>query len=206
MKLAGSIFKKWNKKIHIYLGLFLILFLWVFAVSGLFLNHPKWFGGQPNRVGSEAEVTMLDSDDQLAKAHDLMTQLDLSGEVIFRGTQRPGQFAFIAMKPNERHFVNVALESNVAKITRVTGNIGQMMGNLHTFSGVRPIWGERPSVIDWLPTRLWSISIDALSIGVILLVASSLYMGFSQKEVRRGAVLSLIVGLGVCGFFIWGLV
>ena len=80
-----------------------------------------------------------------------------------------------------------------------------MLGNLHTFSGVRPIWREKESKRDWLPTILWSISIDALSIGVILLVMSSLYMGYRLKEKRRLVLASLGLGILLCSFFIWGL-
>jgi len=30
---------KWNRKIHIYLGLYFIFFTWLFGFSGLLLNH-----------------------------------------------------------------------------------------------------------------------------------------------------------------------
>lgn len=205
MSVNDSVFEKWNKKIHIYLGLCMLLFLWVFSISGLFLNHPKWFGGRPERDIVETTVAMQESGDQSSKAQHLMEQLDLKGELIFRGEQKPGQFAFLTMRPDERTFVIVNLESLVAKVTRVTGNFGQMMGNLHTFSGVRPIWGEKESMRDWLPTVLWSFSIDALAVGVILMVASSLYMGFRLREKRKPVVVSLLIGLAICSFFIWGL-
>ena len=205
MSASNSVFENWNKKIHIYLGLCMLLFLWVFSVSGLFLNHPKWFGGQPNRNTTELEVAMAKSGDPYAKASHLMGQLEITGELIFRGAQKPGQFAFIAMRPDERTFVNVNLENSIAKVTHVTGNFGQMMGNLHTFSGVRPIWGEKESIRDWLPTVLWSLSIDVLSVALIVLVGSSLYMGFRQSEKRVPVAISLATGVALCSFFIWGL-
>ncbi len=205
MSASSQVFEKWNKKIHIYLGLYLLLFLWLFSVSGLFLNHPKWFGGQPQRATLETQVEMPESGDPLSKAQNLMGQLELIGEAIFREDQKPGQFAFIAMRPDERTFVNVDLETRLAKVTHVEGNVGQMLGNLHTFSGVRPIWGERESVRDWLPTRIWGFCIDALAVGVILLVASSLYMGLRQKEKRLPVAASFVIGIAVCSFFIWGL-
>ncbi len=206
VNLAQTVFSKWNKKIHIYLGLYMLLFLWVFSVSGLFLNHPKWFKGQPQRDTEEVSVTMLEDGSALLKAQHLMDQLGVTGEAIFRGDQKPGSFAFIAMRPNKRKFVNVNLETNMAKVTHVEGKFAQMLGTLHTFSGVRPIWGERESVRDWLPTRIWSFSIDALSVGLILLVGSSLYMGFQMREKRRQVLVSLALGTFICSFFIWGLV
>ena len=32
----------WNRKIHIYVGLFLLWFIWLFGLSGMLLNHPQW--------------------------------------------------------------------------------------------------------------------------------------------------------------------
>lgn len=32
----------WNRKIHIYLGLYFLFFLGLFSISGLVLNHPQW--------------------------------------------------------------------------------------------------------------------------------------------------------------------
>jgi hypothetical protein len=205
MKTNSAVIEKWNKKIHIYLGLFFLLFLWIFCISGLFLNHPGWFAGKPQRNSVDKPVEMLDAGDQITKARHLMDQLDLTGEALFQGVPKPGQFTFVAMRPDERTFVNVNLETKVAKVTHVEGNFGQMLGNLHTFSGVRPIWREKESKRDWLPTILWSISIDALSIGVILLVMSSLYMGYRLKEKRRLVLASLGLGILLCSFFIWGL-
>src|SRR5512137_2416896 len=35
--------KLWNRKLHYYLGLFTLLFVWLFAFTGLLLNHPWKF-------------------------------------------------------------------------------------------------------------------------------------------------------------------
>jgi hypothetical protein len=53
---AGG-FKVWNRKLHYYLGLYFLLFLWLFAFSGLLLNHGAWSFAQffPNR-----KVTILE--------------------------------------------------------------------------------------------------------------------------------------------------
>ena len=42
--------RRWNKKIHIYLGLYMLLFLWLFSISGLFINHHNWFERPPQPV------------------------------------------------------------------------------------------------------------------------------------------------------------
>jgi len=201
-----NVITKWNRKIHMYLGLYMLLFLWVFSISDLFMNHPNWFKHQPQRSPQEQPVRMPDATSNTEKAQALMQQLNLTGEIIFRGQQRPGQFTFIAMRPNHRVFVNVNLQTNVAKLNVVkTQQLTATLEILHTFSGVRPIWREAEPQRDWLPTQIWSLSMDALCVGLIFIVASSLYMAFQIKQNRAWCLISFTFGTLLCSFFIWGL-
>ena len=68
---------------------------------------------------------------------------------------------------------------------------------LHTFTGVRS--GSPQYTRDWWLTRLWSLSMDALAVGLILLVVSSLVMAYEQREKWLLAVTAVGLGLGVCG-------
>jgi len=198
----------WNKKLHIYFGLFSILFLWLFSVSGLILNHPQWFAGfKPDRVKSERPVEMPLHEDSLAKANALKEQLGIKGEIVIRkGPSKPGQFGFLALKPNLRTFVNVNLESGIATVTNVTPNSWAALSELHTFTGVRGMWNESSPTRDWFFTQIWSFSMDALSVGLIFLVISSLYMWYQLKQNRLWGVVAFGLGVFVCAFFIWGLV
>ena len=36
-------FEVWNRKLHYYLGLYFLFFLWLFSLTGLMLNHQQWF-------------------------------------------------------------------------------------------------------------------------------------------------------------------
>ena len=67
-------------------------------------------------------VDMLDGGDQITKARHLIDQLDLKGEAFFQCAPKAGVFAFVAMRPDERTFVNVNLETKVAKVTHIEGN------------------------------------------------------------------------------------
>src|SRR5881397_595831 len=35
-------FEVWNRKLHFYLGLYFLFFLWLFSLTGLLLNHGRW--------------------------------------------------------------------------------------------------------------------------------------------------------------------
>ncbi|MDA0347049.1 MAG: hypothetical protein O3C43_08210 [Verrucomicrobia bacterium] len=198
-------FEKWNRKIHIYLGLYMLLFIWLFSISGLFMNHPKWFHGKIERTPGERQVTVSTDMDDVAKAKDLREQLGLEGEIILRAQGNPEKFAFMVMRPHQRHAINVDLATQLATVTLAKPQPVGILADLHTFTGVRGIWNEPVQEKDWFLTRIWSFSMDALSIGLILIVISSLYMGLRIKESRRWVVASLALGTLVCSFFVWGL-
>ena len=77
----ANTFVRWNRKIHIFTGLYMLLFLWVFAVSGLLMNHPDWLGGQLHHRPTDHLVALPESGTNLEKAQDIMGQLGLWGEV-----------------------------------------------------------------------------------------------------------------------------
>jgi hypothetical protein len=58
---------------------------------------------------------------------------------------------------------------------------------------------------DWMMTTLWSLSMDALALGLILMVLGSLYMWWNQKQKRRSGMVALFLGMLSCGLFVIGL-
>src|SRR5262245_59567139 len=78
-------FKVWNRKLHYYLGLYLLFFVWLFAFSGLLLNNSSWkffeFWGNRKQTTSERPITAPSPGSDLAQARDLMRQLDIRGEI-----------------------------------------------------------------------------------------------------------------------------
>ena len=129
----------------------------------------------------------------------------ITGEVLLRGPKKEGFFNFGVIRPNKRVFVSVDLQASVAKLNNVDLSIAGTLGDLHTFTGVRRIWREKPSIRDWLPTQVWSFCMDAICVGLLFLIGSSLYMGWQLKDQRKGYVVSLVLGVTVSSFFLWGL-
>ena len=82
-------------------------------------------------------------------------------------------------------------------------NLWGVIHVLHTFSGVRI--GDPTMQRDWLLTRVWSFSMDALAAGLIRMVFSSYYMWYGLKEKRRLGSFVLALGVLSCGFFVKGL-
>ncbi len=198
-------FGKWNRKIHIYLGLYFLLFLWLFSISGLVMNHPKWFGYKVDRSPREAQITLPQGLTDMEAAKHIRENLGLKGEILLRRQNRKGQLIFMVMRPNKRVNVNLNRESGLAKITEVTPKSNVVLGDIHTFTGVRAMWNEPAQERDWIVTRLWSLSMDAVCIGLLYIVLSSIYMGFQLREKRKYVIASLGTGCALCAWFVWGL-
>src|SRR2546428_9507193 len=83
-------FKAWNQKLHIYLGLYFLIFLWLFAGSGLLLNHGPMFAefwSKRQQSTTERPIVIPPISNDLGRARELMRQLELAGEVEWTTTQ-----------------------------------------------------------------------------------------------------------------------
>ncbi|MCI0723262.1 MAG: hypothetical protein L0338_30515 [Acidobacteria bacterium] len=86
---------------------------------------------------------------------------------------------------------------------RITTNGSGIIHMMHTVTGVR--MSDPRQQRDWLITKLWSFSMDAIVIGLLFLVMSSLYMGYGLKKKWTYQAISLALGIFSCAFFVWGL-
>ncbi|MCI0622157.1 MAG: hypothetical protein L0387_10920 [Acidobacteria bacterium] len=205
---AASWIKVWNRKLHFYLGLYLLWFIWLFAVSGLLLNHPKWSFAEfwPNRQEQtlEKSIQVPKGRGDLVEAQDLMGQLDLTGEVQWTTTQATaGRFDFSVVSPGQIIEVQTDLVERLAKVKQIQTNGWGVINMMHTFTGVRK--NDDRNNRDWFMTKVWSFSMDAVAIGLLFLVLSSLYMGYQLKQKWVYQAVSLGLGVLSCAFFIWGL-
>ena len=197
----------WNRKLHIYTGLYFLLFVWLFSLTGLILNHPRWEFTRfwPDRKESSVERTVRvpPGAGDLTLAKDVMAQLDISGEVE-RMTTRPaeGRFDFQIVAPGKITEVKLDLETGQAKLKQTDVNAWGVLYMLHTFTGVRMGQAETR---DWVATRIWSFAMDAVCLGLLFLVASSLYMWYPLRQKRAPGLISLGLGVLCCVFFLVGL-
>ena len=197
------------RKLHNYLGLSLLLFLWLFAVSGLVLNHSSWgaaqFWKQRNETSTIRPIDVPRARDDIGLATDLMRQLAIVGEVMETKRSPDGaRFEFQVVKPGRVARVDVRLDSARAVVTNIELNAWGVVDALHKFTGTR--MDDPAPTRDWLLTKLWSLSMDALAIGLIVLVASGVYLWYRGAGARRRAgLVALTAGVVSCAFFVYGL-
>jgi hypothetical protein len=201
-------FLVWNRRLHYFVGLYLLFFCWLFVFTGLLLNHPRWEFAQfwPNRVQSTTEQTFqeLRGTSDLERARALMTQLGLAGEIQWpAAAPAASRLAFQVTRPGLIVDVKADLGSGLATLQRNDLNAWGVIHLLHTFTGVPA--ADTRNTRDWALTTLWALSMDAVAAGLILMVFSSYIMWFRLKTKRVGGAIALLLGIVTCGAFVAGL-
>jgi hypothetical protein len=206
-RLAGAIVA-WNRRLHYYIGLYLLLFLWLFLFTGLLLNHPQWtfaeFWANRAQSSSGQPIQHPPPGGDLVQARDIMRQLGIHGEIEWTKTRSDlSRLDFRVSRPGHVFEVNTDLKQNQATVQRIALNAWGVARLLHTFTGVR--MSDAVNQRDWSMTTTWALSMDALALGSILMVFSSLYMWWGQPQNRRWGLVAAGLGVLSCGFFVFGL-
>jgi hypothetical protein len=205
---AFDSFLVWNRRVHYYLGLYLLFFIWLFAFTGLLLNHPRWQFAQfwPNRIQSTTEHALgsVTTGADIDRARDVMRQLGIAGEVQWPATQPAnGPFTFQVTRPGSVVDVKADLRAGRATTQRTHLNTWGVMHVLHTFTG-SPAADSR-NRRDWMLTTVWALSMDAVAVGLIVMVLGSYVMWLRLGAKRRWGIVALALGFGSCGAFVSGL-
>jgi hypothetical protein len=203
---ASAVFTIWNRRLHYYLGLYFLFFLWLFAFTGLLLNHSwKFSEFWPNRQVSTFErvIDASRTASDVVRARDVMRQLGVRGEIEWTATRtNTTLFEFRVARPG--HNINVSVDdAGRAKVEETRINTWGVMRVLHTFSGVRA--NDTRNYRDWALTTLWVLSMDAVSVGMVVMVLGGLYMWFGLPTKRKGGFVALLLGTAVCFVFVFGL-
>ena len=200
-----NLVKLWNRKLHYYLGLYFLFFIWLFALTGLLLNHAwKFAEFWPNRKVTTFErgIELPPMGDRDAQARDLIRQLGIRGEAQW-GTASSDRLEFQVNRPGQNFAVKADLGQRVARVERTEINAWGVMRVLHTFTGVRA--GDRNNRRDWVMTTVWALSMDAVAVGLAVMVLSGLYMWWGLDGKRRVGWVALGLGMAACGWLLFGL-
>jgi hypothetical protein len=201
-------FAAWNRKLHFYIGLFMLFFLWLFSFTGLLINHTSWKFAEfwSSRKQAEAVQTIVPppAGSDLDQAKDIMRQSGIEGEIEWTTTRPdPGRFEFRVTRPGYGYDISTDLAQNRVTVHSYKLNVWGLIRVLHTFTGVR--MADPKNQRDWGLTTLWAYSMDAVAAGLIVMVLSSYYMWWVLIRKRVLGAISLALGVVSCGLFVIGL-
>lgn len=205
---VSKTFEIWNRKLHYYFGLYFLFFLWLFALTGLLLNHSTWrfaqFWPERNETSFERSILPPTGGDDVARAKQVMSRLGLVGEIDWPNQpQVEGRLEFSVNRPGNLNRVSVDLARGSAKVQNIRTNMWGIVNVLHTFSGTRST--SPTAQRDWALTGVWVLAMDALAAGLLVMVFGSYFMWYRLKQKRAGGWLSLMAGTLACGLFVVGL-
>jgi hypothetical protein len=127
----------WNRKLHYFVGLYFLFFLWLFAFTGLLLNHSSWTFAEfwPNRKVStfERRIQRHSSSGDLEQARDMMRQLGIGGEIEWITARADNaRLEFRANRPGQNFDIKADLEQGRVTVSRTEVNAWGIMRILHT--------------------------------------------------------------------------
>lgn len=198
--------RRLNRKVHIYLGLALLLFIVLFSATGLLLNHHFAFAEfWPKRAIStyERAIRPPRPAGDIAMARDLMGQLGVRGEIVRTELAPGGQLKVQVARPGRNVAIEADLAAGRAKVEETKVNGWGVVRTLHTFIGVSLDDPARRR--DWWLTSLWSLAIDLTCAGLVVLVLSGLYEAWTSNAKRAAGLTVLAVASAVCAAFVLGL-
>ena len=169
--------KKWNQKIHIYLGLYLLFFIWIFGFSGILLNHRWEFSDSwknRNQLQYEKVIQLKEHKERASLILEIMDQVKLNGRVINpKYSEDSTQLTFIVANPGARFDVAVNLMDGKVMVKEAIFDSWGIMKGLHK---VENSSSTEQSGIYSMAASIWSISVDILSIGLIIICLGGWYM------------------------------
>lgn len=202
---VADTFEAWNRRLHFYIGLYLLLFVWLFGFTGLLLNHPKWtfveFWTTRKQTTFERQIKRPPAGSDLAQAQHILEQLGLTGEIEWTSARADSRrLDFRASRPGHIFEIKTDLDRERATVQRIDVNAWGVMRILHTFTGVRA--GDARNQRDWILTRIWVFSMDAVVVGLLLMVFGSYYMWWRLPQKRAWGLVALVSGWMTCAVFV----
>ena len=188
----------------------MLVFLWLFAGSGLLLNHPNWSfaeswnNRQETNYVRELAAPGPEFKGDLAQAREIMRQMGIVGEILWTTTRTdPNVFEFQVRRPGHYFFIKADLARQTVAVRQSNVNLYGVVKVLHTFTGVQ--MDDPRNTRDWALTTLWAYSMDAVAAGLILMVLSGLCLWFKLPRKRLAGAAALGLGALICGLFCFGL-
>ena len=176
---------KWIRNTHLLLGLFAFLFLLMYGVSSIQMAHNKWFSNQP-AITESAVALAAGAADARAVARELMDKHGLKGELA--QIRKVGQsLAFRIMRPGTIYDVTYSPETGEAKVKTSVANLMGMLNRIHHING---LWH------DFTLTNVWAAFVALVSVALILLSLSGIYLWFKIHTERIVGSILLALSLG----------
>src|SRR5512140_3541954 len=178
---------RYLRNTHLFLGLFSCLFVLMYGVSSVQMAHTTWFNTKPLVNESSEKIAPMMDARKASRA--LMDKYQWRGE-LGQVTTRREDLVFRVVRPGVVYEVTYA---PVSGYTKIKTNVANWMGMLNRIHHIGGLWHEYSLI------NVWSVFVALVSVSLILMAASGIYLLFKIHTER------LIGGILLAGGLIWGL-
>jgi hypothetical protein len=175
------------RTLHLAAALFCLPFLAMYAASGVQMAHRRWFPLH-DRVSVERVMLSAGIGDARAVARLLPARGELAGIRV-----SPVSLRFRIARPGTVWEVDYSIATGETSVRTVRAGFVGMLNRIHQTQGM---WHEL-ALID-----VWAGSLGVVSLGLLLLGASGLYLWFRNRAERVIGVVLLIAGSGLAAALI----
>lgn len=177
------------RNVHLLLASFSLPFLIMYGVSAVQMSHSTWFQAKPAVIERDLSIAPGQAGARSVAREIMNRQPDLKGELSNVQPNDAGLTLRIVV-PGTVHEVRYdRLSGSVHIKTSIAGVMG-MLNRLHHWAG---FWHEPVSM------KAWAAFVAVVSLGLLLLGASGIYMWFTRQSERRIGLALLAANLIFAG-------
>ncbi len=192
-----------NRRTHMYLGLFLVPWMLIYALSGLALNHgpllKKLLPADKLKIRYEKESeqtyegTFVPEADKNMIAEQILADLDMHGSYNVRGPAVRGRYMIFRGNPLKPMRITYYPTEKQLIIEREIVPAPMFLNRLHFKHG----YGSR-----YLANDAWAFVVDVTIAAIIFWVLSGLWMWWELKTTRKWGAALAIAGTALFIFLI----
>lgn len=193
-----------NRKLHIHLGLFLLLFIWLFFISGLIIHHGEWkfasFWEKRIERKTEFVVPAALLNDKPNLINQVKDQLKISGEAENIWI-KPGSIDFRVVSPGLIQDIHIDSNSGNSTMNIMKYNFWGKLKTLHLFNGIDK--NNPAKTPNWIVSKLWRLMMDITAVILIILCVGSWLMWYKVRKDYKWGYYIFAFGLIVSGYCIF---
>jgi hypothetical protein len=176
---------RWLRNIHLVVGLFSVLFLGTYGTSAVQMAHSSWFSLQPEVKEAQVTIGTEGSNNPRAIARALMDDYGIQGG-LDEVKEMPAGYKLRISRPGTEYEVSYSATKGETKVRMSRANFMGMLNSLHHTAGFRR---EDPL------RRAWAAFVGVVSVGLILLALTGIYLWFKLFNERAVGIVLLVISL-----------
>lgn len=189
------------RRTHMYLALFLTPWLIIYALSGLVLNHAKFFMRPDGQLAAPFEKVeereykaafSADADARMIGAQ-VLEDLGLSGTFNTQGGPQQPKLVILRHSTFALHRITWFRNEGRLLIEKQQFNTPTFLNRTHFRHGY-----EQPFV----SAKIWAVIVDLVVVALLFWVLSGLWMWWEIKPARLWGGVFGLIGLGIFGILL----